>query len=162
MPNRTACGRHRLFSGGGRSVAGLTVRPGGCCLLALAEPPAEGGRRRVGEAHPPAAGQARQRACSGAGAYGPGPGTPPPPTDAPSDATAAACGGPEGPAKPKHGRGPRAPAHALCALCAPAAPPGPLGFSTGQAIHPPPLFALASCKQNERAAPDERPAGIFR
>ena len=38
-----------------------------------------GGRRRVGCAHPPAAGQARQRACSGAGAIGPGPRTPPPP-----------------------------------------------------------------------------------
>ena len=208
-------------------------------FFALAETPA-GGRRRVGFAHPPAAGQARQRACSGAGAYGPGPGTPPPPADAPADATAAAFGGrgsgpggrllglpneraSSGPLAPgslfqgasrpaaaprlaapsfplpmsnrhradrgalawgsrlplvraggaaafcgplarktKAGRGPRAPAHALCALCAPAAPPGPLGFSTGQAIHPPPLFALASCKQNERAAPDERPAGIIR
>ena len=49
------------------------------CLFGVGGKPSGGGRRRVGYAHPPAAGQARQRACSGAGAFGPGPRTPPPP-----------------------------------------------------------------------------------
>ncbi len=41
-------------------------------------------------------------------------------------------------------------------------PPGTLEFPPAQAIHPPSLSAPASSEQNERAAPDERPAGIFR
>ena len=74
----------------------------------------------MGKAHPPAAGQARQRACSGAGAYGPGPGTPPPPTDAPADAAAAGrrrFAGPKGPQNQSMGGG-QGPPPMLCARCA--------------------------------------------
>ena len=164
--------------------------PGFCvAFLALAENVAARGRRRVGCAHPPAAGL-----CPAAGLFlGPGPKapalkTPPPPAcpplpscahiqppygwrrragegeggDVGSRRGAAAFCGPRGPAKPKHGRGPKVPAHALCALCAPAAPPGTLRFSAVEAFYPPTFPASTSYKQNEPAAPDERRASIIR
>ena len=69
----TARGRYHLFPGGGRGVARLDERPGfGIAFLALAENPAEGGRRRLAARGGPQGCPRPAKQKSAPGALGPG------------------------------------------------------------------------------------------
>ena len=69
----TARGRYHLFPGGGRGVTRLDERPGfGIAFLALAENPAEGGRRRLAAGGGPQGCPRPAKQKSAPGALGPG------------------------------------------------------------------------------------------